>query len=63
MGLHCLLRPICPNISNYYGTCILGPTEYELSDDSLTHYGFRTLNRAVSALNALLILVIPPTLL
>ena len=20
LGLHCLLRPICPNISNYYGT-------------------------------------------
>ena len=19
LGLHCLLRPICPNISNYYG--------------------------------------------
>ena len=22
LGLHCLLRPICPNISNYYGTTL-----------------------------------------
>ena len=22
LGLHCLLRPICPNISNYYGICL-----------------------------------------
>ena len=22
LGLHCLLRPICPNISNYYGSPI-----------------------------------------
>ena len=21
LGLHCLLRPICPNISSYYGSC------------------------------------------
>ena len=24
LGLHCLLRPICPNISNYYGNTISG---------------------------------------
>ena len=23
LGLHCLLRPICPNISNYYGICYM----------------------------------------
>ena len=27
LGLHCLLRPICPNISNYYGTITIQKIE------------------------------------
>ena len=28
LGLHCLLKPICPNISNYYGINVLADDQW-----------------------------------